>query len=69
MRSGALGVIWLIVAAVVISALSGIYRTALYHYVANGVVPGEFSGIDFGQAFRRRNNGGNRGFFGSPSNN
>jgi len=67
---GALGVAWLIASAVVVSALSGIYRTALYHYAAYGQVPGEFSGIDFDQAFRRRgnrNDGG--GFFGSPSNN
>ena len=67
---GALGVAWLIASAVVVSALSGIYRTALYHYAAYGQVPGEFSGIDFDQAFRRRgnrNNGG--GFFGSPSSN
>jgi len=30
-------------------------------------VPGEFSGIDFGEAFRRRGNRG--GLFGSSSNN
>ena len=55
---------------VVVSAMSGIYRTALYHYAANGTVPGEFSGIDFGAAFRRRNDRGNRGgIFGSPSSN
>jgi hypothetical protein len=67
---GAVGVIWLIASAVVVSALSGIYRTALYHYAANGQVPGEFSGIDFGQAFRRRSDRGNRGgMFGSPSTN
>jgi hypothetical protein len=67
---GAVGVIWLIAAAVVVSALSGIYRTALYHYAASGQVPGEFAGIDFDQAFRRRNDRGNRGgMFGTPSNN
>ena len=72
---GAVGVIWLIAAAVVVSALSGIYRTALYHYAANGQVPGEFSGIDFDAAFRRRSNRrtdrGNQGGspFGSPSSN
>ena len=48
----------LIASAVIVSALSGIYRTALYHFAANGTVPGEFSGIDFDAAFRRR---GNRG--------
>ena len=35
-----------------------------------GQVPGEFSGIDFDQAFRRRGNRGTSGgFFGSPSSN
>ena len=57
----------------VVSALSGIYRTALYHYAANGQVPGEFSGIDFDAAFRRRGNRGDQGnpggMFGSPSSN
>jgi hypothetical protein len=67
---GAVGVIWVLAAAVVVSALSGIYRTALYHYAANGQVPGEFSGIDFDAAFRRRGNRGNPGGpFGSPSSN
>jgi hypothetical protein len=71
---GAVGVIWLVAAAVIVSALSGIYRTALYHYAANGQVPGEFSDIDFSQAFKRRkdrgNQGGNAGgLFGSPSSN
>src|SRR5215207_3120560 len=66
---GAIGVIWLLASAVVVSALSGIYRTALYHYAANGQVPGEFSDIDFGAAFRRRDRGNRGGLFGSPSNN
>jgi Family of unknown function (DUF6159) len=67
---GTIGVLWVVVAAVIVSALSGIYRTALYHYAANGQVPGEFSGIDFEQAFRRRGDrGGSGGIFGSPSSN
>jgi Family of unknown function (DUF6159) len=66
---GAVGVIWLLVTAVVVSALSGIYRTALYHYAANGVVPGEFSGIDFEQAFRRRGTANRGGIFGGPPSN
>src|SRR5262249_51300502 len=70
---GAIGAIWLVAAAVIVSALSGIYRTALYHYAANGEVPGEFSGIDFGQAFKRRKDrggssgGSSGGMLGSPS--
>src|SRR4051794_4218699 len=67
---GAVGVAWIIASAVVVSALSGIYRTALYHFAANGQVPGEFSDLDFHDAFRpRRLQRGNGGMFGSSSNN
>jgi hypothetical protein len=70
---GGIGAILLIASAVIVSALSGIYRTALYHYAANGQVPGEFSGIDFAAAFRRKGERGTQpnqgGAFGSPSNN
>jgi hypothetical protein len=67
---GTVGVIWLLVSAVIVSALSGIYRTALYHYAANGQVPGEFSGIDFAAAFKRKGERGNQGgILGNPSNN
>jgi len=51
---GAAGVVWLIGSAVVVSALSGIYRTALYHFAADGQVPGEFSDVNFHDAFRPR---------------
>jgi hypothetical protein len=51
---GAVGVAWLIVAATIVSALSGIYRTALYWYASTGTVPGAFEGIDFQAAFRPR---------------
>ncbi len=67
---GVVGGVWLVVSAVIVSALSGIYRTALYHYAANGEVPGEFSDIDFGAAFKHRGDRGSRGgLFGNPSNN
>src|SRR4051812_21296869 len=67
---GAVGVAWIIASSVVVSALSGIYRTALYHFAANGQVPGEFSDLDFHDAFRpRRLQRGNGGMFGSSSNN
>jgi hypothetical protein len=67
---GGIGAILLIASAVIVSALSGIYRTALYHYAANGQVPGEFSGIDFSAAFKRKGDRGNQGgLFGSPSSN
>jgi hypothetical protein len=51
---GAIGVAWLIVSATIVSALSGIYRTALYWYASTGTVPGAFEGIDFHAAFRPR---------------
>jgi len=67
---GAVGVAWIIASAVIVSALSGIYRTALYHFAANGQVPGEFSDLDFHDAFRpRRLQRGGGGIFGNPSNN
>jgi len=56
---GGIGVVWLIASAVVVSALSGIYRTALYHFAANGQVLGEFSDINFHDAFRPRRSGNN----------
>ena len=62
---GAIGVVWILVAATVVAALSGIYRTALYHYASTGQVPGEFAGVDFHAAFGpRRTNGGTSGGFG-----
>jgi hypothetical protein len=55
-----LGGLWLLVVAVVSSALSGIYQTALYRYAASGTVAPAFAGADLGQAFPPR-----RGRFGS----
>src|SRR6478736_3243592 len=76
---GAVGVAWIIASAVIVSALSGIYRTALYHFAAGGRVPGEFADLDLHDAFRPRRlgrgtggaagSGGIGGFFGGPSNN
>jgi hypothetical protein len=42
------------------SALSGIYRTALYRFAMDGQVPAAFAGIDFANAFGRKKarNGG-----------
>jgi hypothetical protein len=61
---GAVGVLWLIGSAVVMSALSGIYRTALYRYASTGQVPGDFAGIDFQAQFRPRRGQGRAGFGG-----
>jgi hypothetical protein len=51
---GAVGVAWLVVAAPVMAALNGIYRTALYRFATTGEVPADFSGTDFHDAFRPR---------------
>jgi hypothetical protein len=46
-----------IVASIIVSALSGIYRTALYRYAVDGQVPGAFADADMEHAFgpRKRN--------------
>jgi hypothetical protein len=49
---GAVGLVWLVVSATVMSALNGIYRTALYRFATSGEVPPDFSGTDFQGAFR-----------------
>jgi hypothetical protein len=55
---GAIGVVWIVVAATVVAALSGIYRTALFHYASTGQVPSDFAGIDFQATFRPRTDRG-----------
>jgi hypothetical protein len=55
---GAIGVVWIVVAATVMAALSGIYRTALFHYASTGQVPGDFAGVDFQATFRPRTDRG-----------
>jgi len=60
---GAVGLMWLLGSSVIMSALSGIYRTALYRYASTGEVPGDFAGIDFQAQFRPRRIGrGGTGF-------
>lgn len=56
---GGIGIVWLLVSAVVVSALGGIYRTALYHFATSGQVPGEFADVDFHAAFRPRGSSNN----------
>jgi len=55
---GAIGVAWIVVATTVIAALSGIYRTVLYRFAANGEIPQEFADINLQSAFRPRGNDG-----------
>jgi Family of unknown function (DUF6159) len=51
---GGVAVVWLIVTATIMSALTGIYRTALYRYATSGQVPPDFAGSDFRAAFRQK---------------
>ena len=49
----AVGVLWLAGVAIVMSTLSVIYQTALYHFAADGAVPGGyFDDRSFREAFR-----------------
>ena len=52
--AGVLGGIWLVVVFVVMSAMSGIYRTALYRFTVDGQAPPAFAGVDLGDAFQER---------------
>jgi hypothetical protein len=63
---GGIGLAWLVVAATVLAALNGIYRTALYRFATTGEVPPDFAGSDFQGAFRPKQErpGGFGGGFG-----
>ncbi len=56
----AIGVIMILIASIIISAMSGIYRTALYRFAVDGKAPPAFAGADLGGAFAKR--GARRGF-------
>jgi hypothetical protein len=64
---GAIGVAWILASMVVVGALSGIYRTALYRFAVTGEVPADFAGIDFQEAFRPRRLGPGSTTFGGPT--
>lgn len=51
---GVAAVVWILVVSVVVSAMSGIYRTALYRYAVDGQAPGAFANADLGHAFATR---------------
>ncbi len=56
----ALLVTWVGIVAVVMSALTGIFQMALYHFAVDGVAPAAFSGSELGRAFApRKPNQGN----------
>jgi hypothetical protein len=48
------GIVWIAVVSVVLSTLSGIFRTALYHYAAGQPVPPEFGRDELAAAFEPR---------------
>ncbi len=53
----AIAVVWTLVVSVIVSALSGIYRTALYRYAVEGFVPEAFAGVGLETAFQPRTGG------------
>jgi Family of unknown function (DUF6159) len=48
------GVLWVVITSVVISAMTGIFRTVLYQYASGAPIPDEFSQTDLAAAFRTR---------------
>jgi len=46
--------LWLLAVAVLASALTGVYQTALYRFAADGVAPVAFAGADLPNAIRPR---------------
>ncbi len=56
--TAAIGVAWIVVVSVVISALTGIFRTALYRFAVDGTTPPAFAGIDLAHALGPRQNRG-----------
>ncbi len=54
------GGLLMIFGAVVASALSAVYQTALYEYATTGESPAEFAEVNLGQSFGHRRDRGNR---------
>jgi hypothetical protein len=51
---GAIGVLWVLAVSVVVSAMTGIYKTALYRYAVDGRAPAGFAQTDLADAFAPR---------------
>ena len=49
-----LALAWALAVSVIVSALSGIYRTALYRYAVEGFIPEAFEGVGIESAFEPR---------------
>jgi len=54
------GVLWVAAVSVIISTMSGIFRTVLYQFASGGTLPPEFDQTDLSSAFRTRRAGLNR---------
>ncbi len=48
------GLLWLAAVSVVISTMSGIFRTVLYQFASGGDLPAEFDASTLGSVFRDR---------------
>jgi hypothetical protein len=60
-----IGVLWMIGVAVILSAMSVVFQTALYHFAADGSVPtGYFSNETMASAFTQKSRRGRPGFGG-----
>ncbi len=64
--AAAIGVAWIVVVSLVVSALSGIYRTALYRFAVDGTSPPAFADADLANALGPRR--GPSGFGGFRNN-
>jgi hypothetical protein len=51
---GIVAAVWLAIVLVVVSAMSGIYRTALYRFAVDHQAPPAFAGTQLGEAFGQR---------------
>lgn len=51
---GIVGAVWLSIVLVVLSAMSGIYRVALYRFAVDGKAPPAFADAQLGEAFGQR---------------
>ena len=50
----AIGVVWIAVVVVVMTALNAVFQAALYLYATSGMAPSGFEGSSIGQSFSRR---------------
>lgn len=64
--AAAIGVAWIVVVSLVVSALTGIYRTALYRFAVDGTAPPAFADADLAHALGPRR--GPSGFGGFSNN-